>query len=158
MLAREPLPLNHSWPHWEADTRFDGGQIDGPMLPISSEAPNRWACDLRDDTITWGNGVFALFGLPRDVAITRRDTLARYEDESRATMERLREHAIRHARGFTIDLRISPIGAAGRWMRLMAAPVLYEGRVIALHGLKHDVTALYRPRHRHRHRRRIAAQ
>lgn len=52
-------------------------------------------------------------------------------------MERLRSHAIRHKRGFTldIDIRAAAVGEARR-VRLIGAPVCQGGKVICLHGLK----------------------
>ncbi|MGJ3626029.1 hypothetical protein AB5I41_01875 [Sphingomonas sp. MMS24-JH45] len=99
---------------------------------------------LADASLIWEPGVFALFGLPALVAPTRAAALAVYDEGSRVAMERLRAHAIRHRRGFTLDALLRPAdGAAPRWMRLVTAPVMFEGRVIAIEGLKQDVTHLY---------------
>jgi hypothetical protein len=51
-------------------------------------------------------------------------------------MERLRAYAIKHRRGFTIDVEIRTIGGDPRWMRLIGAPVCEGDRVTHLHGLK----------------------
>lgn len=58
-------------------------------------------------------------------------------------MEMLRAYAIRHHRGFTFDAQIRPVGGDMRWMRLSAVPVLSEGKVVKLMGVKQDVTAAY---------------
>jgi hypothetical protein len=51
-------------------------------------------------------------------------------------MESLRAYAIKHKRGFTIDVEIEPAAKQRRWMRLIAAPVVQAGQVVKLHGLK----------------------
>jgi hypothetical protein len=53
-------------------------------------------------------------------------------------MECLRAYALKHRRGFTLDVDIHPAGGGGgaRRMRLIAAPVMEGGRVVKLHGLK----------------------
>lgn len=95
-----------------------------------------WECDLADDSLIWSGGVYDIFGLPRGVRITREETVALYSEESRAAMNRLRAHAIKHRRGFTLDAEIYPIVGGGRWMRLIAAPMCDGDRVVRLHGLK----------------------
>jgi PAS domain-containing protein len=95
-----------------------------------------WECDLADNTLAWSGGVYDIFGLPRDASVGRADALALYSADSRAKMERLRAHSIRYRHGFTIDAQIHPVGSENRWMRLIAAPVCEEGKVVRLHGLK----------------------
>ena len=53
-------------------------------------------------------------------------------------MERLRDYAIRHKRGFTLDVDINQADGQGRCaMRLIAAPVLDAAQqVVGLHGVK----------------------
>ena len=51
-------------------------------------------------------------------------------------MEKLRAYAIKHRRGFTLDVEIKPAQAACRWMRLVAAPVCVGDEVVRLQGLK----------------------
>jgi hypothetical protein len=51
-------------------------------------------------------------------------------------MERLRSYAIRHKRGFTLDVDIRAAVGETRWVRLIAAPVCDGNRVARLHGLK----------------------
>jgi len=51
-------------------------------------------------------------------------------------MERLRAHAIKHRRGFTLDVEINAVTDGRRWMRLIGAPVCEGDRAVRLHGLK----------------------
>lgn len=98
-----------------------------------------WHCDLLDDNrISWTAGVYDLFGLDRDMIVPRALSVSLYASESREAMERLRAYAIRHRRGFTLDVDINQADGGGRCaMRLVAAPVLDDtGEVIALHGVK----------------------
>ena len=95
-----------------------------------------WECDLLDNSLTWSGGVFDIFGLPRGARISRDEAVAFYSEESRAAMERLRGHAIKHQRGFTLDVEINPAIGGRRRIRLIGAPVCEGGRAVRLHGLK----------------------
>lgn len=99
-----------------------------------------WECDLKTNALTWTNGVFDVFGLPRGTRIRREDTLALYDDESRAELERLRADAIARQHGFTMDAKILRTDGDQRWIRLTASVVSLEGRPTHLYGMKQDVT------------------
>lgn len=143
MLPTEPLPLHHSWPIADRSLHFDLG-LAHDVPPMVSDAPGSWRCELAGQALTWSDAVYDLFGLPRGASVTRREAVALYAEESRAAMERLRRYAIRHRRGFTLDVELRPASGMARWMRLMAAPVCTGATVTAIEGVKHDVTALYR--------------
>jgi PAS domain-containing protein len=151
-----PLPLNHSWPIFGYDGRLNLGSLfnlqalnghcfeslDDELL--AAHGIGRWECDLRDESLIWTDSVFDLFALPRTARPSRAETVALYREESRAAMERLRAHAIRHRRGFTLDTQIRTARGDSRWMRLLAAPVCADGRVVRLQGLKQNVSHYYR--------------
>jgi hypothetical protein len=139
----EPLPLNHSWPLFEAPARcalgllHDADDAELCDLPFGSiQGLGRWECDLTDNSLTWSDEVYDLFGFPRGARLSRPDTVAVYSEDSRAVMERLRAYAIRYHRGFTVDVQIRPHGFAPRWMRLVAAPVCIDGLTTRLRGIK----------------------
>ena len=143
---REPLPLNHSWPLWEAARQFELGHLLNSAITDALE-PNEvgkvgmhhaglWECDLADNSLVWSGGTYDIFGLPRDAQVCRDETVALYSENSRAAMERLRAHAIKHCRGFTLDAQIRTANGQERWMRLIAAPVCDGHRVTRLQGLK----------------------
>jgi PAS domain-containing protein len=150
-----PLPLHHSWPLAESGQRFDLGYLFGAdalrgFAPASlddemlaAHGIGRWSCTLHDNSLDWTDPVFDLFGLPRGAHLSRDETVALYCEESRAAMERLRAYGIKHRRGFTVDAEIVAVGGRRRWMRLLAAPVSKEGRVVRLQGLKQDISHLY---------------
>lgn len=147
MIYAEPLPLHYSWPLYDSDARFDLGRVtDGALhvLGAAEKRVGRWSCDLADDRLSWGDATFELFGLPHDLPVTRADALALYTEESRVVTERLRAHAIRYRRGFTLDVHIRPATGGDRWLRLVAATEMADGRARRLHGLKYDVSELYR--------------
>ena len=95
-----------------------------------------WECDLSNNRLIWSGVVYDIFGLPRSAKVSREEAVAFYCEESRATMERLRAHAIKHRRGFTIDVQIRPAVGENRWMRLIAAPICDGDQAVRLHGLK----------------------
>ncbi|WBO21619.1 hypothetical protein [Sphingomonas abietis] len=153
MRPTQPLELHHSWPLFERGQRFDLGYVHAAGAPLRAAPTGErvpawpgvglWECDLRDNALTWSDGVYALFELPRDTSLSRAETAAMYGEDSRAAMERLRAYAIKHRRGFTLDAEIRPADGGRRWMRLTAAPICIDGRVVRLHGLKQDISHEY---------------
>ena len=145
-MRTEPLALHHSWPIFEQARHFELGRVlNCAVIDLVEPAQvgalgiyhaGCWECDLSDNSLTWSGGVYDIFGLPRGAQITRDETVALYCDGSRAAMERLRTHAIKHRRGFTLDAEIMPAVGGRRWMRLIAAPVCEGDRVTRLHGMK----------------------
>ena len=146
MSSLEPLALHHSWPIFEQGRHFDLGCVLSCAVTdiieparVGELGPHHtglWECDLADNALTWSGGVYDIFGLPRGAQVARDDIVALYCEGSRAAMERLRAHAIKHRRGFTLDVEINPATGERRWMRLIGAPVCEGGKVVRLHGLK----------------------
>jgi PAS domain-containing protein len=125
----DPLSLTGNEPEWEDR--------------LAARGIGLWECDLRNDHLRWSAGVYDLFGLPRGMTLERGLTLSLYSPASRPVMEELRAHAIRHRRGFTVDVELRQPGGDTRWMRLSAMPILERGKAVRLRGLKIDVTAEY---------------
>ena len=153
--SSDPSPLTHSWPLFERDRRFDlggdfrwsGEALIDPSLDertLADQGLGVWECDLVDSRLSWSFGVYDLFGLPRGAAVSRDEALSLYAERSRAALERLRSHAIRHRRGFTLDVELRPADGSERWMRIVAAPVCIDHHPVRLHGFKRDVTHEYR--------------
>lgn len=146
MTFSEPILLRHSWPLWEQPRHFELGfvlnsAITDAISPthvggLGLHHAGIWECDLSDNSLIWSGGVYDIFGLARGTSVSRDEAVALYREESRATMERLRAHAIKHRRGFTIDVEIRSAAGENRWMRLIAAPVCEGNRTVRLHGLK----------------------
>lgn len=146
LRAGEPLPIHASWPLFEQARRFELGLVLNCAVTDAIEPAQVgdlgpyhagcWECDLSNDTLAWSGGVYDIFGLPRGATITRKEAVAYYSAHSLAAMERLRSYAIRHRRGFTLDVQIRPAVGDTRWMRLIAAPICEGGRAVRLHGLK----------------------
>jgi diguanylate cyclase (GGDEF)-like protein len=99
-----------------------------------------WECDLATEALTWTDGVYDLFDLPRSSEVRRAAIVDLYEDESRRQMERLRAEAIRTGRSFTLDARIRTRHGASRWMRLTADVVYEHDRPVRIFGAKQDIT------------------
>lgn len=151
----EPLELHHSWPMlFQTHQKFDlgllhdgqpVGEIGSPRSHFTEQRLARlgiglWECDLRYNALTWSDTVYDIFGFPRNARISRGDTVMLYREHSRAAMERLRAHAIKHRRGFTLDVDIRTARGDRRWVRLTAAPVCENGRVVRLRGQKQIIT------------------
>jgi hypothetical protein len=146
-MPRGALPLSCSWPIWERGQKFDLGCIlNCAVIDLIEPAETGalgvhhaglWECDLKTENLTWSGGVYDIFGLERGVAITRDQAVRHYRADSREKLGRLRAHAIKHKRGFTLDVEIDAAAVRERrWMRVIAAPVLEGDRVVRLQGLK----------------------
>ena len=143
MRPTEPLPLHHSWPLQDLREHLAPVLLDPTIARNDAALAERglglWHCDLaNDDALCWTAGVYDIFGLERDSAVSRALSVSLYTAQSREAMERLRAYAIRYRRGFTLDVDIHQIDGAGQCaMRLIAAPVLDDdGAVVGLHGVK----------------------
>ena len=151
MQPTAPLPLYHSWPLTELSTRLDLGRVHDGALDLADATRfaravpgiGLWECRLDTEKLRWADPVYDMFGLPRGSDVARAMSLALYAEESRAAMERLRTHILRHRRGFTLDVRINAADGRRRWLRLIAAVEARDAQPIRLHGLKSDVTHLY---------------
>ncbi|MCI4590631.1 diguanylate cyclase [Sphingobium sp. BYY-5] len=142
MRPIEPLPLHHSWPLADLREHLSPVLLDPAIARNEAALAERglglWHCDLADNRLRWTAGVYDLFGLERASIVPRPLAVSLYAPDSRDPMERLRAYAIRHKRGFTLDVDIHRAGGAGPCaMRLVAAPVLDgRGHVVALRGVK----------------------
>ncbi|EAT07537.1 diguanylate cyclase [Sphingobium sp. 10 DY56-G10] len=142
MRPIEPLPLHHSWPLYDLRAHLAPVLLDSHIARNDAALAERglglWRCDLTDNRLEWTAGVYDIFGLERDLDVSRPLAVSLYTPESREPMERLRDYAIRHKRGFTLDVDIDQADGQGRCaMRLIAAPVLDDAQqVVGLHGVK----------------------
>jgi two-component system sensor kinase FixL len=100
-----------------------------------------WECDLATEALTWTDGVYDLFELPRGSPLDRTAILAMYEEDSRDHMERLRAAAVRDGTSFALDIRIRTARGDMRWLRL-AADVEKDaaGCPVRIFGTKQDIT------------------
>ena len=100
-----------------------------------------WEYDLAAQRLTWTDGVYDLFELPRGVPVTRAEILAMYEDESRRRMERLRAEALRDGTRFALDIRIRTAKGNKRWLRLTADVERgADGKPARIFGTKQDIS------------------
>jgi hypothetical protein len=135
------------WPLCDQGRHFDLGHILSSAV-IDSFSPSRlgelgvhhaglWECDLLDSSLTWSGGVYDMFGLDRELSITREKALAHYTDDCRVRLENLRSDAIRQKSGFTLDveIRAAAVGQV-RKVRLIGSPVYVGELAVRLHGVK----------------------
>lgn len=108
---------------------------------LAPAALGAWECNLANETLSWTDGVYDLFGLQRGSEIYRKATLDLYEDQSRREMEQHRSNAIRTGQGFALDCRIRAVNGEKRWMRLIVGVGYQHGRPVRILGSKQDVTA-----------------
>jgi diguanylate cyclase (GGDEF)-like protein len=99
-----------------------------------------WECDLATETLTWTDGVYDIFELPRGSDVTRALTLELYEEKSRIAMSALRQKAIEDCGSFQLDIRIRTAKGNDRWVRLSADIECEDGRAVRIFGLKQDIT------------------
>ena len=141
------LAHSGSWPLWDQGSHFEYGRIldsavTDALLPAAVGAlgvrhSGLWEYDLVGGRLTWSGGVYDIFGLERGSEISREQVLRHYREDSRIRLEHLRAYALRHRRGFTldVDVRAAAVGEERR-MRIVAAPVCTGGAPVRLHGLK----------------------
>jgi PAS domain S-box-containing protein len=155
MATAEPIPMTNSCPLFERDRQFDLGQdfvwgetvsldLNAGRAMLAQQGIGTWECELKGNLLTWSPVVFDLFGVPEHKPVGRKLSVSLYREASRVKMERLRAHAIKHKRGFTLDAEIVPANGGHRWIRLIAAPVCVDNRAVKLQGYKRDVTHEYR--------------
>ena len=99
-----------------------------------------WQYNLVDSTLSWTNGVYDLFEIPRNTPITRQLTLAHYTDASRRRMEAARADAIARCSDFSLDCEIITTSGKHRWMRLTGAVESRDGVAHRIFGMKQDIT------------------
>lgn len=99
-----------------------------------------WECDLATEALTWTDGVYDLFDLPRGSPLVRSKIVEMYEAGSRREMERLRAAAIRDGTGFALDIHIRTTGGEPRWLRLTVDVEQEDGRPVRIFGTKQDIT------------------
>lgn len=137
----------HSWPLEDQGRHFDLAHvlncaITDTIAPAATGSltvhhAGLFEYEFASDRLIWSGGVYDMFGLERRIPIDRERALAMYSDASRATLEKLRTHALETHCGFTLDVKIRPeVMAESRWIRIIAAPVVEDGVIIRLHGVK----------------------
>ena len=103
----------------------------------AADGIGHWRCDITDrNRLTWSDEVYELFGIPVGTKVKREDAVAHYSDYSKSVLDRLRAFALGHKCGFILDASISPGGAAGQWIRVVAVPILEAGQIVGLQGWK----------------------
>jgi hypothetical protein len=158
-------PLLHQLFFTEPAGRFTLGQVyrsaevfwaaDNFQLPDDA---GMWRCDIKDnDRLTWSDAVYGMFGLPAGELVPREEAVARYLEHSRNVLARLRGFAIEHGCSFILDAAIDPHGAGASWIRVLAVPIVEDGRVVGLHGLKRALQSANARRARNATKRSIRA-
>ncbi|MCS0496193.1 GGDEF domain-containing protein [Ancylobacter sp. MQZ15Z-1] len=99
-----------------------------------------WECDLATEELTWTDGVYDIFELPRRMRVTRDLILALYTETSRLEMEALRAKAIREGGSFTLDIEVRTARGTSRWVRLSADVECEGDRPVRIFGTKQDIT------------------
>jgi diguanylate cyclase (GGDEF)-like protein/PAS domain S-box-containing protein len=99
-----------------------------------------WVCTLPDQRLTWTDGVYDLFELPRGSALDRDATVELYVPESRERMQALRARAIAEHTDFSLDAEIITAKGNRRWMRLTGAVECENGVARRIFGMKQDIT------------------
>lgn len=99
-----------------------------------------WSCSLPDEQLSWSDGVYDLFELPRGSVVSRAQTLKMYTPQSRRRMQALRAHAIKTLGDFNFDAEIITSTGKQRWMRITATVDGVDGQARRIFGMKQDVT------------------
>ena len=99
-----------------------------------------WECDLISETLTWSDGTYDLFDVPRGTPLIRERTLGFYEYDSLTTLQAVRSRAIRDRKGFSLDAAIVTPRGKQRWIRIHATVEGAGDRPTSIFGIKQDIT------------------
>jgi diguanylate cyclase (GGDEF)-like protein/PAS domain S-box-containing protein len=99
-----------------------------------------WECELADQSLTWSDVVYDIFGLPRGAPLDRARTLECYPPDSRTELEALRSRAIEERSGFNLDTEIITMAGRRRWIRITATVESEKNRPVRIFGMKQDIT------------------
>ncbi len=99
-----------------------------------------WQCDLPHETLTWTDGVYDIFELPRGFRITRPEAVGFYTQKSLKMLEEVRRRAIRDCTDFTLDTEIMTALGNSRRMRIIGHVKCENGRAVRIFGIKQDIT------------------
>lgn len=109
-----------------------------------------WQCDLPHETLTWTDGVYDIFELPRGFRITRSEAVGFYTPKSLQALEEVRSRAIREGKDFTLDTEITTALGNSRRMRIVAHVKCENGKAVRIFGIKQDITSEKSSVHRQR--------
>jgi diguanylate cyclase (GGDEF)-like protein len=99
-----------------------------------------WSCTLPDERLSWTDGVYDLFELPRGSSIDRNTTMGMYAPESARKMQALRAEAIATCGDFNFDAQIITAKGNARWMRITATVDGVDGAARRIFGMKQNIT------------------
>ncbi len=99
-----------------------------------------WSCLLPSENLTWTDGVYDIFELPRGIPITREITLGLYLPDSARQMQELRARAIATLGSFNFDAEINTAKGNRRWMRITATVESINSQARSILGIKQDIT------------------
>lgn len=100
-----------------------------------------WGCALPEESLSWSDGVYDIFELPRRSIVARDQILRLYTPESAAELEQRRSQAIATLSGFSMDADIITAKGNKRVMRITAAVDHIDGKATQIYGVKQDITA-----------------
>jgi PAS domain S-box-containing protein len=100
-----------------------------------------WEFDVATGTITWTEGVYTIYGVPKDYdsSDVARD-ISFFAEEARPTVQNAFQRAVRE--GVPYDLEEEFIRADGTrlWVRTLGRPVVQNGKVVRVVGSIMDIT------------------
>ena len=137
--------MNGSFVHAMFDEEPGGKFRDGYVFRTAPDlatlqhdpANGYWHCDIAEhEKLTWSKKVYELFGVHPGTDVEREWAVARYSEASRKSLERVRHFALNRKYGFILDAEIAPEDEPNRWIRVLAVPIVANGRPVGLHGVK----------------------
>ena len=99
-----------------------------------------WECDLASEKLSWSNGTYDLFEIPRGTPLVRERTLGFYESASLKTLQTVRSRALEQRKGFSLDAELLTPKGGRRWIRIHAAIECPGHRPTKIFGIKQDIT------------------
>ena len=99
-----------------------------------------WECDLASEALSWSDGTYDLFDIPRGTSLIRERTLGFYERDSLKTLQAVRSRALQDRKGFSLDAAIVTPKGNRRWIRIHATVESAGDKATRIFGIKQDIT------------------
>lgn len=116
-----------------------------------------WEIDLETNNIFCSKGVFDLYGLDGMTSIGFEENLKYIHPEDHLEVQRLVEKAIENGEGYDKEVRIVSKHKKVIWTRVVALPVLQDGKTVSLRGLLMNINPLKTSQQQAEENRRVLA-
>jgi len=120
---------------WELERRNDLFRRAQELADVGA-----WEYDPATEDLSWSEGVYDVFGVPRSFEPTPAAAFEFYHPEDRDAVKTAVDRALADRERFDVEARIETGAGAVRWLRTHGSPLVDDGEVVRLRGAIQDVT------------------